>query len=199
MQIYEIFTGKMQTASASLTFWHSLPYRLLKKESIMPVSLCYYIYCTSFSVNIFLSLNLYFVSLWSISLTGPQLKNRISKVKNISEKSTCSQSLFVCNFFLKVGSDKEIRFRLGRRDCLDPDNPQKHAEFPEGDDPNAIIVLQEELRITRTQAIALLGNILMERGIILVGGLADIYLICYCYQFWCLPTLSLKCLPVLLK
>lgn len=54
-----------------------------------------------------------------------------------------------------------IRFRLGRRDCANPDRPQKNAEFPEGDDPNAIIVLQEEFGITREQAIALLGKIIL--------------------------------------
>ncbi|XP_067949770.1 uncharacterized protein [Watersipora subatra] len=53
--------------------------------------------------------------------------------------------------------DADIPYRIGRQTCADPDAPRKQTLFPEGHDPNAIVVLMNEFSITRLEAVALLG------------------------------------------
>jgi len=51
-----------------------------------------------------------------------------------------------------------IKFKPGRETCEDPDKPNKGGDFPEGDDPNAIEVMMRELKITKREAVALMGK-----------------------------------------
>lgn len=57
-----------------------------------------------------------------------------------------------------TGNAVDIPFSIGRQTCSNPDNPNKRARFPEGDDPKGLQVLMSEFGLRRDEAIALLGK-----------------------------------------
>jgi len=58
---------------------------------------------------------------------------------------------------LLANTNPNIPFKIGRRTCAQPDNPQKNARFPDGEDPNALQVLRTEFGLTEGETVALMG------------------------------------------
>ena len=65
--------------------------------------------------------------------------------------------------FVAAGVEPNMPYSIGRRTCLNPDNPGKRAVFPEGDNPNGIAALISEFRMSRREAVALLGRWIEQR------------------------------------